>query len=363
MGDAYRVAVVQSQIRHVGDLEMRDRVVRENINRIRSLIEYTGIRWGDTKLVLLPEWSLTGSDHNRTVEEWAQIAIRIPGPEIELLGAVAREMGVYLGGGTMEYDPEWPGRYFNSAYLLDPSGELILRYRKMNGAPQQGQNNYSTPPDLIKAYLDRYGLEGAFPVVDTPIGVLGMQVCYDINFPEISRILGLQGAEVILHPTGEPHAPHRAAWEMGRRTRAYENKCYVISANHGSYISPVNDQVFSDSPFPLFQEQSSAEIAPMFRSGGGSEIVDYEGEVIAGIHHPGEAVIQGQVDLAALRQARAQDAGPLDPRVSAAAASLYDQVDAFPENHWLDRPLTDPHEGRGVTATVIDRFVAEGIFS
>lgn len=364
MVDSYRVALLQTQIRHVGSIDSRAAVVRENINRARSLIEYTGIRWGDTKLAILPEWSLTGSAHARSIEEWEKIALEVPGPEIDLLGAAAREFGVYIAGGTMEFDPSWPGRYFNTAYVLDPNGELILRYRKLNGAPQQGQNNYSTPGDLLKAYQDRYGMEGLFPVVDTEIGRLGASVCYDVNSPEIANILAMRGAEVLIHPTGEPDAPHRDAWEMARRTRAYDNCCYFISVNHGSYLSPIDGDRFSDSPFPLFQEASNAEIAPMFRTRGGSEVVDFNGTVVGCIQHTGEAVMQAPVDLAALRRRRAEIGWQqVDEPLVEAMTELYRQTPAFPSNQWLDNPLREGREAREVSQGVVRRLVELGVFA
>lgn len=364
MPDSYRVALLQTQIRHVGSVESKAKIVRENINRARSLIEYTGIRWGDTKLVVLPEWSLTGSAHTRSIEEWEKIALELPGPELELLADAAREFGVYIAGGTMEFDPSWPGRYFNTAYLLDPSGELILRYRKLNGAPQQGQNNYSTPGDLLKAYEDRYGMEGIFPVVDTEIGRLAACVCYDVNSPEVANILAMRGAEVIIHPTGEPDAPHRDAWEMGRRTRAYENCCYWISVNHGAYLSPIDDNTFSDNDFPLFQEAKNAEIAPMFRTRGGSEIVDFNGHPVGGIYHAGEAVVQTAVDLSALRRRRAElNWQSVDDRLLEAMTELYKQTPAFPSNAWLDNPIQEGREAREVSQGVVKRLIELGVFA
>ena len=134
----------------------------------------------------------------------------------------------------MEFDPNYLGRWFNSAYLYDPKGDLIIRYRKVNGADCQGHTTYSTPPGLYDLYVKTEGGEDAlFPVVDTPIGRLCMINCFDINFPEMIRTFAMRGAEVLLHVTGEPYAPHRESWEMSRRTRAYETRCILFQPTTG----------------------------------------------------------------------------------------------------------------------------------
>ena len=361
----YTAVAVQTIIRHVREPGWRDAIVRENVNRSLSLMDYVSHRWGSAKLYLLPEFSLTGVEHVRSVEEWTQVAIRIPGPELEPLAQFARHNKAYVGGGTMEYDPAYPGRWFNSAYLFGPTGELVLRYRKINGADVQGHATYSTPTGLYDIYVKTEGGENAlFPVADTEIGRLALINCYDINFPEMTRTFAQYGAEVLLHCTGEPYSPHRDSWEMSRRTRAFENLMYVISSNHGGYAAQISGEVFADSPGLNFQQRRDGEIAPLDRSHGGSEVVDFNGKVIGQAPNPGEALALGTIDLEALRERRAE---VRDNILAQARSQIYAREYArhkgTPLNRWLETPIDHKSEARRETETVIARYLRDGVYA
>lgn len=366
MIEPYAVAVVQTTIRHARRGPNLERAIRENLFRSISLIEYAATRFGRPKLVVLPEFWLTGSDHDRSVAEWADVARRVPGPETEALSEVAQEYRLYVCGATMEYDPTWPGRWFNTAFIVGPNGDLVLKYRKINAGNLTGASNNTTPGDVYDEYVSRYGEESLWPVADTPLGRLGCLICYDVNFPENARMLAMRGAEIILHPTGEPHGAHRGAWESARRTRAYENLCYVVSANHGAYISPVVDERgeerYMDESGWLFQQRRRGEIAPMFRSAGGSEIVDWTGRVIARVDAPGEAVVVGTLQVERLRQARSQAGGTnfLANCRAQLYAREYAQAHCCPLNLFADRPIETRHDGPRAVRQVIDRRQAEG---
>jgi predicted amidohydrolase len=365
MVSPYTAVAVQTIIRHVKDPKWRDAIVRENVNRILSMMDYVKHRFGAAKLFVLPEFSLTGAEHVRTVEEWTKVALRIPGPELEPLANFARENQAYVGGGTMEFDPKYPGRWFNSAYLYDPKGDLIIRYRKVNGADCQGHTTYSTPPGLYDLYVKTEGGEDAlFPVVDTPIGRLCIINCFDINFPEMIRTFAMRGAEVLLHATGEPYAPHREPWEMSRRTRAYENQMYIVSANHGGYAAQVHDDVFADTSGLIFQQRYEGEISPLDRSHGGSEVVDFNGHIVGQAESPGEALATATIDIQALRERRAEVRGNILAQVrSEIYAKEYAKHHASPLNRWLEHPIQKKQEGSQNTREVIDRYLKDGVYA
>lgn len=360
----YAAVAVQTIIRHVKEPEWRDAIIAENVNRALSMMDYVAHRFGAAKLFVLPEFCLTGAEHVRSVEQWTKVALRIPGPEIEPFAKFARDNGCYVGGGTMEFDPDYPGRWFNSAFLFGPTGELLIRYRKLNGADVQGHTTYSTPPALYDLYVEKEGGEGAlFPVVDTEIGRLGVMNCYDINFPEVVRTFALHGAEVLLHVTGEPYSPHREPWEMSRRTRAFENALYVISANHGAYAAQIDGATFADTPGLIFQQRRDGEIAPLHRSHGGSRVVDFNGHVVGQAQGPGEALAMGSIDIQALRERRAERRGNVIAQVrSEIYAREYAKHRGSPLNHWLDRPIEDRSEGSGNTRAVIERYLRDGVY-
>ncbi len=287
------------------------------------------------------------------------------GPRSGAAANFARHNKAYVGGGTMEFDPAYPGRWFNSAYLFGPTGDLVLRYRKINGADVQGHATYSTPTGLLDLYVKtECGEKALFPVADTEIGRLALLNCYDINFPEMLRSFALHGAEVILHVTGEPYSPHRDPWEMSRRTRAYENLMYIVSSNHGGYAAQVSGEVFSDSPGLIFQERRDGEIAPLDRSHGGSEIVDFNGKVVGAAPNPGEALALGPIDLLALRERRAEvrDNFLVQCR-SELYAREYARHQGTPLNRWLDQPIAHKSEARRETEAVIERYLRDGVYA
>lgn len=364
MIEPYTAVAVQTIIRHVKQPEWRDAIIRENVNRYLSLMDYVKHRWGSAKVFVMPEFSLTGTEHGRPVEEWIKVAHRIPGPEVEPFANFARDNDAYVAGATMEYDPNYPGRWFNTAFLFDPKGDLVLRYRKMNGADVQGVGNNSNPAGLYDLYVKTEGSEDAlFPVVDTPIGRLGLIICYDINFPEMARTYAMRGAEVMLNPTGEPYAPHRDSWEMSRRTRAYENTMYMISANHGGYAAQIDGELFTDSPGLNFQQRRDGEVAPLHRSHGGSKIVDFNGRVIGQAQNPGEALATATIDIQALRERRAEVRGNILSQVrSELYAREYAKHRACPMNRWLEKPIQEKGEGLKNTREVIDRYLSEGVY-
>jgi predicted amidohydrolase len=165
------------------------------------------------EIAVFPECALTG--YALSAEEAASIAESIPGPRTDRLTEACRETDLTaVVVGTIEKDEL--GRLFNTAALVGPDG-LIARYRKTH-LPYLG--------------VDRYLAEGdALPdPVETPVGRLGLLICYDLRFPEPCRVLAISGAQVILLPTAWPSAatlyPNFVA-----QSRAAENSIFLIAAN------------------------------------------------------------------------------------------------------------------------------------
>ncbi len=149
-------------------------------------------------------------------ELWDLVS-ELPGPVIEPIQDVARELGVYLCVGTYERGPE-RGVVYNSSVLIDRAGEVLGIYRKTHPffSEHVQHGGWVTPGDTVA-------------VCDTDLGRLGMIICFDGDYPELSRIQAVQGAEVILRPS----ALLRSAdvWELTSRARAYDNHVFVVGAN------------------------------------------------------------------------------------------------------------------------------------
>jgi predicted amidohydrolase len=279
---AYRALALQLTCHAVNDCPDRD-AARErmlaNVARVdRAVGGSKGFLGPDLRLVVLPEYLLTSYPLGDTLPGWAgKAALEQDGPEYEALGGVAARHDVYLAGNAYEADPHFPGLYFQTSFCLAPSGEVVLRYRRLISmfAP--------TPHDVWDRYLDLYGIEGVFPVAQTPIGHLAAIASEEILYPEVARALALRGAEVFLHSSSEIGSPGLTPKDVAKRARAQENLCYVVSANTGG-IAHV------DMPF------ASAD--------GRSKVVDYLGDVRAEAMQGESANACAEIDLAALRRHR-----------------------------------------------------------
>ncbi len=287
------------------------------------------------RLVVLPEFAFQGPPHGELVENWiAKACDTIPGRITAPLQAQAKARGIYIAGNLFESDPKWPGRFFNSSFLIDDKGEVILRYRRINTAM------WPSPHDFMDAYVEAEGDAGVFPVVDTPLGKLAVLACGEIFVPEVTRVFMMRGAEVLLHPTNEEFSP---AQEAAKIARAAENMMYVVSANVAGAIG--------FSPDGKIQ-------------GGRSRIIDYRGATLAyrAETDPSDAVT-ALIDIDALRAARTD--------TSMANALLrgrwemyrphYAAFRAYPPNAFLAAPMKDGAETRPFAEAALGNLAAAGV--
>jgi predicted amidohydrolase len=169
-------------------------------------------------LVALPElWSCHGLD---TV--YRENAEPVPGPTTEFMGGLARELGVYLlGGSILEGDPG-SERLSNTSTFFDPSGEMTAVYRKIHLFDVKA-------PD--REYLESAQIAPGDKIVTAKAGpaTLGLSVCYDVRFPELYRLLALRGAEILAVPAAFTLQTGKDHWELLLRARAVENQAFVIA--------------------------------------------------------------------------------------------------------------------------------------
>ncbi len=230
------------------------------------------------KLVVLPEYLFTSYPGRISIPDFAaRVGWAADGPEYEALGSMAERLGMFLAGNAYETDAAFPDFYFQTCFIVAPSGEVVLRYRRLLSmfAP--------SPHDVWEAYLDRYGLEGVFPVARTEIGNLAAIASEEILYPEIARALALRGAEVFCHSSSEVGSPLATNKDVAKQARAFENLAYVVSANTAG---------ISGTAMPL----SSAE--------GNSQIVDWKGRVTAQSGDGETFTAFAPIDLGALREGR-----------------------------------------------------------
>ncbi len=268
-GCADRAETSAQIIAHIGD-------VARQIGAAKVFIEqYAG---SPLKLAVLPEYLFTSYPGRIGIAEFAaKAAIAPDGIEYEALGKVAQQLGLHLAGNAYETDPHFPGLYFQASFVVAPSGDVVLRYRRLNSmyAP--------TPHDLWSKYLDVYGLEGVFPVATTDIGKLSAIASEEILYPEIARAHALRGAEVFVHSSSEIGSPMLTHKQIARRARAFENLAYVVSANTAGI---------------------SGTVMPVQSADGNSAVVDWKGAVLAESNSGETFTAFAEIDLDALRRAR-----------------------------------------------------------
>lgn len=238
----------------------------------------------DVRLLVFPEFAHAVPAYDTARALLDKLAVEVPNEHTTAYEKLARKYGCYIQTGTfLERDAAHPGKVFNTTVLVGPNG-VLLKYRKVN--PWIPWEVHTSPHD-IPNYADEL-----FPVADTELGKLGVAICYDWLFPEVTRQLAMNGAEVLIRlsaymdPWGA--TPPMDWWTLFNRARAAENTAFVVAANQGA----------------------SLEHYPPFSWPGGSMLVDYDGRILAQADPgPGEKVVVGPIDIGALRHERVRRQG------------------------------------------------------
>ena len=197
----------------------------ENLRTAEEAIR-TAARQG-AELVLLPEM-FNCPYENACFPVYAEPA---GGETWQFLSRIAKELGIYLAGGSV---PEREGdAIYNTCYLFSPQGEELARHRKVHlfdidvpGGQRFMESDTLTAGDQIT-------------VVDTPLGKLGIAICFDIRFSELFRVMGDKGAQLILIPAAFNMTTGPAHWELLLRQRAVDNQCFTVGA------APARDEAAS----------------------------------------------------------------------------------------------------------------------
>jgi deaminated glutathione amidase len=221
------------------------------------------------ELVVLPEkWAVLG-----TPEETAAGAEPLDGPTLTWARDTARELGIDLVAGSIAERVPDRERGSNTSVHIGPDGEDRAVYRKIHmfdvevGGRTYRESEHEAPGDepVTSELADGSGL--------------GLTICYDLRFPELARILAVEGATVLTVPAAFTETTTRDHWEVLLRARAIENQCFVVAANQ------------------------IGEPAPGIRTGGRSMIVDPWGLVLAQAPD-GETVVLADLDFDRLRGIR-----------------------------------------------------------
>jgi len=257
--------------------------IKKRADKMLSMIDNVVNGYNDylpVKLITFPEFSLTPITTNNSSDLLKNIAIPENNDYIDKFIDKAREYNLFINiGSFIEKTEKWPKAVFNTSLVVGPNG-VILRYRKAN--PFLPFEPVYSPHDL-KDYD-----EEIFPVAQTEIGNIGVEICYDNRFPEVTRKLSLKGAEIIIIPSAymEPWGgvTPTDVWKVINRARAIENSVYVIACSLGS----------------------SYRNHPPYSWVGNSMIIDFEGRIIAqSPAGPSEQILVAPIYMKSLRAYRA----------------------------------------------------------
>jgi len=250
MKERFKVALAQISCKRADKTE-NIRKIEDNVVKAREQ---------DAELVIFPELSLTGYMLRDQIYELAET---IPGPSTRLLEKLARKMETYIVFGMPELSEKTQATIYNAAVLIGPDG-LIGKYRKM----------YLPTHSVFeeKRYF-RPGYQTA--VFETDLGKIGLIICYDIFFPEVSRLTRLKGAQLIVCISASP-AVRRTFFETLTAARAIENTAFL------AYVNLVG-----------------IEDGLQFR--GGSRLIGPNGKVLVRAKYDEEDLVIGEVNYVDIR--------------------------------------------------------------
>lgn len=212
------------------------------------------------ELIVFPEAALSGYCFPN-LDECMPVVEPIPGPSTIELAKLCKELNVYLVVGMLE---QASGSIYNSAALIGPD-VVVASYRKTH-LPFLG--------------IDRFVAHGKGPIAAhrTPVGNIGMHICYDATFPEVARTMSLLGADVLTLPTNWPEGRERMPGFV-IHARALENHVFFVAC----------DRVGEERGFRFI---------------GRSKIISYTGDALAEASADREEIITAQLDLEAARNKR-----------------------------------------------------------
>ena len=187
----------------------------ENVRTVKTYLEK--IKDENPDFVILPEMFCCPYQ----TENFPIYAEKEGGPVWQQLSGYAKQYGIYLIGGSMpEKDAE--GNVYNTSYIFDREGKQIGKHRKVHlfDIDVKGGQTFKESDTLTAGDSDT--------VFDTEFGKIGVMLCFDIRFPELSRMMVNDGARIVFVPAAFNMTTGPAHWELSFRTRALDNQIYMV---------------------------------------------------------------------------------------------------------------------------------------
>ena len=345
MIDPYIAVALQTTVRHCVTRSETERNLA-HIGNMLDLVCHICALELPVRLVALGEGCIQGfADeilHLSSAEYTASMAAEIPGPESDYLAGKARQHGIFLIAQLKEKLPQYPDRFFNTIFIIDPRGQIIYKHRKNVVLFVE---HSTTPHDVYDQWVKENGntLEAFFPVAKTEIGNIGGSVGVEGAFPESWRGFAMNGAEIMYRASLPEPWVSREIWDVQNRARAADNTAYLLAPNCGALIMPGNPPTSIGGAL-----------------GGRSMIVGYKGEVLAQSSVVDDCYVASEINIDALRHYRenARFQNWLPYLRSEIYQKIYQQP-VWPKN----LPAMDDAAAGEVLAETIGRLTDQGSFA
>lgn len=158
-----------------------------NVEEFRRCIRMAADDHG-ARLVVFPEFALTGYSPGN-YQSWVDGGISFPGPVSDRIAEAARAAKAYVAIQAAETHPAFPDRYFLSTAIITPSGDIGMVHRK-----NLTHSLRTSPVEIYDRFVAAFGTDALMPVLETPIGTMGVAIAAEVHYPEAVRTLALKGA-------------------------------------------------------------------------------------------------------------------------------------------------------------------------
>lgn len=227
-----------------------------NVQRMERYIHQVMAMDPETQLIVFPELATTGYECANSFFDLAEAVDGEPAHSISVMRGLCKAYQIHIIYGFAEKASDGSNRIYNAQILIDDAGMIVGTYRKVHLFDTEKQ--WFTPGDTYQVY-------------DTAIGKLGLFICYDASFPEVTRILALKGADILINSTNW-EKPSVVDMEICMTARAFENTTFLICCN----------RVGTDEALTFF---------------GHSRILDPLGRIIVKQDEEIEAILTAELDF------------------------------------------------------------------
>lgn len=318
--DKVVIKVVQNLTRNLQDFPDVDEGLAHNLQQMTDLTKRACSEGKKPDFILFNEFPLTGySDGKR--EEKLKFTIEIPGPETAALGELAKECDTYIIFGSYARDDAWPGHILSLNAVIDRKGKVAEKFWKTRNV-KNFMPGMEIPTTTIENVYDRYvamyGEEALFPVLRTEYGNIAVSTVQRDTM--VYSAFAMRGVEI-----------------MFRTSTLFSKLDVMATASFNNFYSAM-----SNITFPADSEWA--------KGGGGSVIVDTNGEVLAEDPSNNEAIIEAEINIAELRKGRKIPHYPME--VTRPVFKQYQQ--AYPLNH-LDVPVDELPDSGAEMKVLMDK--------